>query len=394
MGARRVRPEASAVVRSRLWQPVVPEGIGSCKSAGPLAQWQRAVPREAGAAAVEECLGHPAATPRRLVAPADVATYEEAYPLLPWDEQRYRFERILMPNLQAGGRIEIFLDTQTGMHVVAKRFPQQRLCGSPEAYRAANPGELQDPWREIALTQLLGSRGSMSNGTTRGVCACHGAFTDAQGDALLITEYVPGGDLFDVAGQLGSPGPEREEQAWPLIRSFLRAVTNLHDLGIAHGDISLENALRRPGMCGEVVLIDFEAAVTGDRDLSAASGSRGKPSYQAPEMHVREHYDARAADLFSCGVAIYGLAVGTYPWSSTRPGVCKSFGFFAARGLEAFLERKCVGGRPVGEVMSGKLCALLAVLLDFEPACRDAFKQFLEGDGEVHAEVPETLVGA
>ena len=34
-------------------------------------------------------------------------------------------------------------------------------------------------------------------------------------------------------------------------------------------------------------------------------------------------YDARAADLFACGVVGYVLATGTYPWQSTA-GDCKA----------------------------------------------------------------------
>ena len=39
-------------------------------------------------------------------------------------------------------------------------------------------------------------------------------------------------------------------------------------------------------------------------------------------------YDARAADLFACGVVGYVLATGTYPWQSTATDCKASFSSF------------------------------------------------------------------
>ena len=54
------------------------------------------------------------------------------------------------------------------------------------------------------------------------------------------------------------------------------------------------------------------------KTFASVPGHRGKPSYMAPEMFSQRSYDARAADVFSCGVCAYALAMGSYPWSSTR----------------------------------------------------------------------------
>eukprot|EP00913_Durusdinium_trenchii_P019726 g18544.t1 len=100
-----------------------------------------------------------------------------------------------------------------------------------------------------------------------------------------------GGDLFDIAAKLGDPGIEREQQIYPIVVSLMQAVRALHVRGIAHGDISLENALLRYG--SQVVLIDFAMAVT--ENVEAATGHRGKPSYMAPEMFVQRNWQVRAA---------------------------------------------------------------------------------------------------
>lgn len=288
-------------------------------------------------------------------------------PLLPvWDERRYWFQSVLASTSLGGGQIELYLDLHTGAGVVAKRFPAEQLYQRP-----ATPGIVWDPWREMEITQCLGN--AEQGQKVDGVCNCYGAFRDARGDALLLSEYFPGGDLFELASGLGEPGPEREAKVWPILRSFLGAVLSLHDANVAHGDVSLENALW-PDANGGVVLIDFEAAIVGN--LGAASGTRGKPAYQAPEMHTQRSYDARAADLFSCGVVAYMLAVGAYPWSSTKPGVCPSFSYAKQHGVEAFLGKKSVRlGRegqptPVRKCMSSTLAHLVCSLLSLRPAER------------------------
>lgn len=308
--------------------------------------------------------------------PAEMA----ATPALPvWDDKRYWFQSVLTATTSSGGQIELYLDLFMGTRVVAKRFPAEQLC---------DPGACGSPWQEIEITQCLGN--SVQGQALRGVCKCYGAFQDARGDALLVSEYVPSGDLFELASDLGEPGPEREAKIWPVLSSFFDAVTSLHDIDVAHGDVSLENALW-PSSLGEVVLIDFEAAVVGNFELS---GTRGKPAYQAPEMHTQRSYDARAADLFSCGVVAYMLAIGAYPWTSTKPGVCPSFSYAREHGMEAFLRKKCtrIGSErrmtPVEQCMSNKLVHLLCSLLSLDPTERQAPVDLITSFEEADLQAP------
>jgi serine/threonine protein kinase len=250
------------------------------------------------------------------------------------------------------------MDTETGEMVVAKRF------SLVDGGRTAS--------HEITMTLLLAGPG---NSCLKGVCPCHGAYRDVSGAALLVSEYMAHGDLFDVSASLGAPGPERERKVWPMALSLLSAVDELHAIGVAHGDISAENVLWRPGSAdsvGEALLIDFAMAVTGD--LRAVPRRGGKASYQAPEMYLGRRYDARAADAFAAGVVVYILAMGAYPWMSTRPGVSRTFDFASKHGLQALFRKRCVQVRQnrlsVAECLSPRMQALLLALLDFEPSRR------------------------
>jgi len=296
--------------------------------------------------------------------------------LAPFDEQRFKFLQLLNPAVRNGVQIELYVDKLTGATVVAKRVPAHRL----QAFSSPIPDDTEDPWQEMAVTTYLGGSGL---GRVPGVCACHGAFRSVSGDAMLVSDYLLGGDLFDVASELGEPGPQREQQAWFLIRSLLEAIMTVHSRGVAHGDVSLENILMQRGCSMSIALIDFGMAVTGD--LTRAVGVRGKPSYQAPEMHTQHFYDARCADLFACGVAAYALVTGSYPWSSTRPGSCLCFGYAQKHGIGAFLQRRkvSVGGvrKTLSCFMSVRYKQLLLTLLSMEPLRRFEVSswQFLHG---------------
>jgi len=266
------------------------------------------------------------------------------------------------------GQIELHEDQLSGCKVVGKRIFRSWMLGSPEEFESAHPDLLESPWKEVEISLQLGRTQTQASAA---VCKSFGAFQDKEGDIVLFMEYIPGGDLHDLASRCSTgPGPEREEKAWPVVLSLLRGVKGLHGTGVAHGDISLENALLSPD--GEVRLVDFAAAVADVR----ARGIRGKPSYQAPEMHQTGCYDPRAADLFACGVFAFCLACADYPWKCTRPQQCLAFEFFMTHGLAAFLKKRRVRradgsrGQPVETVLSPKYVQLLETLLHAEPSRR------------------------
>merc|ERR1719181_383698 len=109
----------------------------------------------------------------------------------------------------------------------------------------------------------------------------------------------------------------------------MQAVKELHDFGIVHGDLSLENVVLSSDDPTEakLKLIDFSMCST---KRSLERGIRGKPSYQAPEMQDSEErgfYDGNLSDAFAVGVILYYLFLRDHPWLSTTPGACKSCEF-------------------------------------------------------------------
>jgi len=305
-----------------------------------------------------------------------------------WDARRFRFVALLQEAPRNNGRVELCQDLDTSQMVAVKAMPLAWVCESHEAFRRAHPQENELPWRDFGALDFL----SRTMGL-RCVCAFVGLYSrpsEAHGrEICLVLSYCSGGDLFSwlERGISGAIGVERENAARPLMLKVVQAVRDIHLQGVAHGDLSLENILLErevtdPAL-GEVRLIDF-GACSGRR----ARGLRGKPSYQAPEVHTDQEYCAFTADAFSVGVMIFTLVVGNYPWRSTRPHVCQCWRFCAEKNLVAYLAKrklKC-GGGPEGperivtlaELLSRELVDLLSGMFAVDPERRIGVAAALE----------------
>lgn len=280
-----------------------------------------------------------------------------------WNDQRFRPVTVLQEAPRNNGRVELCEDLETSQMVAVKAMPVSWTCESHEAFLIAHPEENELPWRDFEATCYLSQTAGL-----RCVCSFVGLFrrtTEAHGrEICLVLSYCSGGDLFSwLERGLPVAGRAREIAARPLMRKVLVAIRDIHAHGIAHGDLSLENVLldreETDPEAAVVRLIDF-GACTGVRAL----GPRGKPSYQAPEVHVDQEYSALAADAFSVGVMIFTLVVGNYPWKSTRPHACPCFRFAAERGLQAYLTRRKV--KSGGGTEGGERIVTLAELLSTE----------------------------
>lgn len=166
----------------------------------------------------------------------------------------------------------------------------------------------------------------------------------------------------------------------PIVVQLFEAVARLHQLDIAHQDLSLENILLTDDVSGglQVKLVDFGHAAISRR---SKPGQRlpGKAGYRAPEMYTHAEYDRFSADVFSLGVVIYTMAVKDYPWSSTQAGHCKRFDYACKHGVSRlFSDLKLPVQKPACELVSAELLDLLRGCLRLEPTVRATLE---EGNG-------------
>lgn len=129
---------------------------------------------------------------------------------------------------------------------------------------------------------------------------------------LLMLEHIIGTDMLDY---LNINSCENGEY---LITSFyymLTALEYMHDIGIAHRDIKLENILLGKES-NKVKLIDFgqsfefkkEGNYTHSYDLCGTEG------YFPPEYYNSLEYMPDKVDVWCCAVVLYNLIYDCMPW--------------------------------------------------------------------------------
>nr|GEV26017.1 wall-associated receptor kinase 2-like [Tanacetum cinerariifolium] len=109
----------------------------------------------------------------------------------------------------------------------------------------------------------------------------------------IVMEYAAGGELFERICKAG--------------------VSYCHAMQVCHRDLKLENTLLDGSTAPRVKICDFgysKSAVLHSQPKSAV----GTPAYIAPEVLSRKEYDGKLADVWSCGVTLYVMLVGAYPF--------------------------------------------------------------------------------
>ncbi|KAI0691426.1 hypothetical protein BC835DRAFT_117384 [Cytidiella melzeri] len=124
----------------------------------------------------------------------------------------------------------------------------------------------------------------------------------------LVTELCSGGELFDY---LAEKGRLSEEETRVFFGQLCLAVAYVHDKGIVHRDLKLENVLLDE-RC-RVKLGDFGFTREFERGvfLETFCGTTG---YASPEMLLSQKYLGSEVDVWSLGIILYTLLTGTLPF--------------------------------------------------------------------------------
>ena len=133
----------------------------------------------------------------------------------------------------------------------------------------------------------------------------------------LITEYCEGGDLFNL---IRSKRVFSEPSAAYIMYQIFRALIYCHYTHhLIHRDIKPENiVVYRQNKAGEdlydVKLIDFGISkIFNKLEKNNDSKIRGSLNYIAPEV-LQNNFNEKC-DIWSCGVILYVLVIGTYPFN-------------------------------------------------------------------------------
>lgn len=130
-------------------------------------------------------------------------------------------------------------------------------------------------------------------------------------------EYAPGGDLLEYIRERN--GISEDEARW-FFQQLIIGLDYCHRMGVMNRDIKLENTLLDDKPWPLVKICDFGYSKHEKQD-SAPKSLVGTRPYLAPELIMAkkgETYDGKKADIWCCGVLLYVMMFGMYPFE--RPG--------------------------------------------------------------------------
>lgn len=204
-------------------------------------------------------------------------------------------------------RIESLVSGKGGMGKVY--FAKHIHLGTPAAVKAINPNLTDnDQFKErfrleaMSLYQLV---------QHPGIVRFFDYVENADGQ-FIITEFVEGINLAQYAKQNGAmPLP----QLVAVFSSILDIIGFVHSKGIIHRDIKPANIMLTPQ--GNVKILDFGIAKSGNENLTAVGTAIGTIAYLSPER-IYTLKDAQGnpipldyrSDIYSLGVTLYEAAVG------------------------------------------------------------------------------------
>lgn len=155
----------------------------------------------------------------------------------------------------------------------------------------------------------------------------------------VVTEYCSGGELFSFLTQQRF-GVLQESLAKKLVKQVTSAVSYMHENGIIHRDIKLENILLLRNEDEEdgitLKIIDFGLAkATGymlskhnleNQRVESVKGRAktffGTLGYLAPEMFLKKTYN-HSVDVWALGILTYVLLCGNFPFDDSPSQISK-----------------------------------------------------------------------
>nr|QLL22063.1 SnRK2.2 [Fagopyrum tataricum] len=126
----------------------------------------------------------------------------------------------------------------------------------------------------------------------------------------IVMEYASGGELFE---RICNAGRFSEDEARFFFQQLISGVSYCHAMQVCHRDLKLENTLLDGSPAPRLKICDFGYSKSSLYH-SQPKSTVGTPAYIAPEVLLKKEYDGKIADVWSCGVTLYVMLVGAYPF--------------------------------------------------------------------------------
>ncbi|KAL6868036.1 Pkinase domain-containing protein [Trichoderma novae-zelandiae] len=196
---------------------------------------------------------------------------------------------------------------------------------------------------------------------------------DAKGDFCEVMEFCAGGDLYTL---ILSSGKLEVQEADCFFKQMMRGVEYLHEMGVAHRDLKPENLLLTTR--GALKITDFGNGecfrMAWETDAHMVSGLCGSAPYIAPEEYTDKEFDARAVDVWACGVIYMAMRTGRHLWRLAK----KDDDEFYSRYLEGRRDEEGYG--PIESLHRARCRNVIYSVLDPHPTRRLTAAQVLKSE--------------
>jgi serine/threonine protein kinase len=138
-------------------------------------------------------------------------------------------------------------------------------------------------------------------------------YGEVSGRPFLVTEYFEGETLREAlrGGRAGDL-----QRRLLIARKVANALAYVHSKRIIHRDVKPDNI--RVDTSGNIKLMDFGVAKSGDLSLTASGFTVGTPYYMAPEQ-IRGAKPTHLVDVYAFGVVLFELITETRPFEAPTP---------------------------------------------------------------------------
>ncbi len=138
-------------------------------------------------------------------------------------------------------------------------------------------------------------------------------------DYFFVMEYVEGEDVGNVLEKRGKL-PERE--ALEIVVQVARALQHAQEHNMIHRDIKPDNVLLTPDGTAKLLDLGLARSTSGELTRMTVTGTAmGTPHYISPEQARGESDIDIRTDIYSLGVSLYHILVGTPPFDGETVAV-------------------------------------------------------------------------
>lgn len=127
----------------------------------------------------------------------------------------------------------------------------------------------------------------------------------------VFMEWIPGGNLLKY---IKHNGYMEENQAKGYFQQMLKGLKHLHDIKLAHGNLSLTNILINKN---SIKICDLKSLKDCREQTLWPANSKITQNihFRAPEINLNEQYDPLKADIYSLGVILFVILNAAFPFN-------------------------------------------------------------------------------